>query len=247
PQIEYAPIAYNPSKFSSPEAGLVVPIFQKGDDPIDAINHMMSFLTSIVASRYPATNNQLRTSSNPRQQATINNGMVTIQPIQGRQNNMLTGLSRPFTSGSEGTSGKQRVVVCYNCKGEGHMSKQCTKPKRKRDAEWFKDKVLLVQAQANGQVLQEEELDFLADPGTTESSTKVALIANLSHYGSDTLAEYMNESQYNTIQNSTLPVLQDDLILSVIEQLKTQVVNCTKVNQDNKQVNELLTAELERY
>nr|GEZ79192.1 hypothetical protein [Tanacetum cinerariifolium] len=47
--------------------------------------------------------------------------------------------------------------------------------------------------------------------------------------------------------NSTLPALQDDLILSVIEQLKTQVVTCTKVNQDNKKVNDLLTAELERY
>nr|GFB31661.1 hypothetical protein [Tanacetum cinerariifolium] len=35
---------------------------------------------------------------------------------------------------------QQRVIVCYNCKGEGHMSKQCTKPRRKRDAEWFKDK-----------------------------------------------------------------------------------------------------------
>nr|GEZ47772.1 hypothetical protein [Tanacetum cinerariifolium] len=122
PQIKYAPIAYNPSEFSSPEAGLVVPVFQKGDDPIDAINHMMSFLTSVVASR------------------------VTIQPIQGRQNNILTGSSRSFASGSGGTSGKQRVVVCYNCRGKGHMSKKCTKPKRKRGAKWFKDKVLLVQA-----------------------------------------------------------------------------------------------------
>nr|GEX94225.1 hypothetical protein [Tanacetum cinerariifolium] len=67
------------SEYSPPEAGLVVLVFQKGDDPIDAINHMMSFLTNVVASRYPATNNQLRTSSNPRQQATINNGRVTIQ------------------------------------------------------------------------------------------------------------------------------------------------------------------------
>nr|GFB40483.1 hypothetical protein [Tanacetum cinerariifolium] len=145
PQIKYAPVAYNPSEFSSPETGLMVLVFQKGDDPIDAINHMMSFLTSVVASR------------------------MTIQPIQGRQNHMLTGSSRPFVLGSGGTSKKQRVIVCYNCKGEGHMSKQCTKPKRKRDAEWFKNKVLLVQAQANGQVLQEEELDFLADPRTTES------------------------------------------------------------------------------
>nr|GEX12376.1 hypothetical protein [Tanacetum cinerariifolium] len=153
PQIDYAPNAQNPSEFSSPETGLVVPVFQKGDDPIDAINHMMSFLTAVVTSRYPATNNQLRTSSNLCQQATINNGRVTIQPIQGRQSSMSAGSSRPFASGSGGALGKQRVIVCYNCKGEGHMSKQYTKPKRKRDAEWFKDKVLLVQAQANGQIL----------------------------------------------------------------------------------------------
>nr|GEW18519.1 hypothetical protein [Tanacetum cinerariifolium] len=43
------------------------------------------------------------------------------------------------------------------------------------------------------------------------------------------------------------PTLHYDLILSVIEQLKTQVVNCTKINQDTKNVNEILTFELERY
>nr|GFD09108.1 zf-CCHC domain-containing protein/RVP_2 domain-containing protein [Tanacetum cinerariifolium] len=95
---------------------------------------------------------------------------------------MSTGSSRPFASGSGGTSGKQRVIVCYNCKGEGHMSKQCTKPKRKRDAEWFKDKVLFVQAQANGQVLQEEELDFLADPGMAESSSNQTVITTNDAY-----------------------------------------------------------------
>nr|GFB08580.1 hypothetical protein [Tanacetum cinerariifolium] len=47
--------------------------------------------------------------------------------------------------------------------------------------------------------------------------------------------------------NSSTPTQQDDLILSVIEQLKTQVVNCTKINQNNKNVNEILTAEPERY
>nr|GFD17472.1 hypothetical protein [Tanacetum cinerariifolium] len=163
----------------------------------------------------------LRTSSNPRQQATINNGWVTIQPIQGRKNFVSAGSSRPFTSGQGGAQGKQRVITCYNCKGEGHMSKQCTKPTRKHDAEWFKDKVLLVQAQANGQVLQEEELEFLADLGILESSSnqmvitnnaayqaddldaydsdcdevnsaKIVLMANLSHYGSDNLAEVNN-------------------------------------------------------
>nr|GFD30301.1 hypothetical protein [Tanacetum cinerariifolium] len=131
---------------------------------IDAINHMMSFLTSVVASRYPPINNQLRTSSNPRQQATINNGRVTIQPIQGRQNHMLSGSSKPFVLGSGGTSGKQRVIVCYNCKKEGHMSKQCTKPKRKRDAEWFKDKA--------------DDLDAYDSDCDELNSAKVSLMAN---------------------------------------------------------------------
>nr|GEX31960.1 hypothetical protein [Tanacetum cinerariifolium] len=150
PQVEYAPTVHQQSHFSQPDTGLVVPVFQKGDDPIDAINHMMSSLTAVVTSRYPPTYNQLRTSSNPCQQATINNGRVTIQPIQGRQHSLTA---------------------------DGHMSKQCTKPKRKRDEALFKDNVLLVEAQANGQVLHEEELEFLADPGIveTQSTQELAL------------------------------------------------------------------------
>nr|GEU75153.1 integrase, catalytic region, zinc finger, CCHC-type, peptidase aspartic, catalytic [Tanacetum cinerariifolium] len=89
-QVEYAPSVHQQSDFSQPNNGLVVPVFQIGNDPIDAINHMMSFLTTVVTSRYPPTNNQLRNSSNPHQQTTINNGRVTIQPIQGRQNSLTT-------------------------------------------------------------------------------------------------------------------------------------------------------------
>nr|GEY44605.1 retrovirus-related Pol polyprotein from transposon TNT 1-94 [Tanacetum cinerariifolium] len=280
PQVEYAPSVHQQSNFSQLDTSLVVLVFQKVDDPIDAINHMMSFLTAV-----------------------------------GRQNSLGAGMSRQYTSRQSGNNlGKQRVIIFYNCKGEGDMSKQCTKPKRKRDKAWFKNKVLLVQAQANGQVLYEEDLEFLADPGIAEAqstqyvvtnnaayqaddldaydsdcdeinSAKIALMANLSHYGSDNLVEvhnldnvtnnvidqdvqamliseqsnimnqsetkitsdsniipysqYVNESQYATVQNSSFPVQQDDLILSMIEQLKTQVVNCTKINQDNKYINEI--------
>ncbi|GKD01514.1 integrase, catalytic region, zinc finger, CCHC-type containing protein [Tanacetum coccineum] len=268
--MEYAPTVNQQHEFSQPDSDLIVLVFQKGDDPIDAINHMMPFLTAVVTFRYPTTNNQLRNTSNPRQQATINDGRVTLQPIQGRQTSFSTDTTRTYTPGSSRSNfGKQRTVICYNCKGEGHMSKQCTKPKRKRDDSWFKDKVLLVQAQANGQILHEEELALLADPGIAEgqatqtvithndayqandlnayesdydehNTAKVALMANLSHYGSDALAEA-------AVQNSNSSAQQDALILSVIEQLKTQVVNCTKINLDNKSVNDTLTAELERY
>ncbi|GJZ56203.1 hypothetical protein Tco_0611396 [Tanacetum coccineum] len=82
----------------------------KGDDPINAINHMMSFLTAVVTSCYPTTNNQLRNSFNPRQQATINNGRVTLQPIQGRQTSFAAGTLRTYTPGASGSnSGKQFV------------------------------------------------------------------------------------------------------------------------------------------
>nr|GEU83253.1 hypothetical protein [Tanacetum cinerariifolium] len=279
PQVEYAPAVHQQSDFSQPESGLVVPVFQKGDDLIDAINHMMSFLIAVVTTRYPPTNNQLRTSLNPRQQATINNGRVTIQPIQGRQNSMTAGMSRQYTSGPSGTSGKQKVIVCYNCKGECHMSKQCTKPKRKRDDAWFKDKVLLVQALANGQVLHMEELEFLADSRITETqstqyvvtnnaayqvddldaydsdcneinSAKIALMANLSHYGSDNLTEIHNQDNvtnnmiYQDVQATSTSERSNFLNQSETE---ITIVNCTKINQDNKNVNEFLTAELERY
>nr|GFA95847.1 hypothetical protein [Tanacetum cinerariifolium] len=189
PQIDYASMVQQSSEYSPPEAGLVVPVFQKEDDPIDAINHMMSFLTAVVTSRYLATNNQLRTSSNPRQQATINNGRVTIQPIQGRQNFVSAGSSRPFTSGSGGAPGKKRVIVCYNCKDEGHMSKQCTKPKRKRDAEWFKDKVLNQTVVTNNTAYQADDLDAYDSDCDEINSAKIALMENLSYYGSDNLAE----------------------------------------------------------
>ncbi|GJU62353.1 putative ribonuclease H-like domain-containing protein [Tanacetum coccineum] len=202
PQLEYAPTVNQQSEFSQPDSGLIVPMFQKGDNPIDAINHMMSFLTAVVTSRYPTTNNQLRNSSNPRQQATINNGRVTLQPIQGRQTYFTAGTTRTYTPGASGSnSGKQRTIICYNFKGEGHMSKQCTKPKRKQDDSWFKEKILLVQAQAHGQILNKEELAFLADPGIPEGQATQTVITHNAAYQADDLDAYVSDYGLAEVHN----------------------------------------------
>nr|GEU93514.1 hypothetical protein [Tanacetum cinerariifolium] len=58
--------------------------------------------------------------------------------------------------------------------------------------------------------------------------------------------QVMSSSEQSSV-NSNSSAQQDALILSIIEQLKTQVINCTKINLDNKSVNDTLTAELERY
>nr|GFB73817.1 hypothetical protein [Tanacetum cinerariifolium] len=111
---------------------------------------------------------------------------------------------------------------------------------------------------------QADDLDAYDSDCDELNSANIALMENLSHYGSDNLAEVNNQdnrtnhlihqemqvpstSKQSTILTQSNTGITNDLILSVIEQLKIHVVNCTKINQDNKQVNELLTAELERY
>nr|GEX98431.1 hypothetical protein [Tanacetum cinerariifolium] len=82
-QMDYPPVV-NPqqqSEFSQFKSGLFILVFKQGDDPIDAINHMMSFLSVVVTSRFPTINNQLRNSSNPHQQAIIHDGRVTVQLV----------------------------------------------------------------------------------------------------------------------------------------------------------------------
>nr|GEY01745.1 hypothetical protein [Tanacetum cinerariifolium] len=72
-------------------------------------------------------------------------------------------------------------------------------PKRRRDASWFKDKVLLVQAQVEGKELDEEQLAFLADPGFADA--KAILMANLSSGDSDVLSEV---PYFDTCQNDMM-------------------------------------------
>ncbi|GJZ04485.1 hypothetical protein Tco_0537760 [Tanacetum coccineum] len=96
----------------------------------------MAFMSIVAASRFPLTNNQLRTSSNPRNHATIQDGRVTMQQVEGKDKGMW-------------------VLEI--------------KPKRPKNAAWFKDMAMLAEAQEFGQILDEEKLAFLADPGIPDS------------------------------------------------------------------------------
>ncbi|GJW23230.1 hypothetical protein Tco_0033852 [Tanacetum coccineum] len=102
------------------------------------------------------------------------------------------------------------------------MARQCTQPKRQRNSTWFKEKILLVQAHEAGRVLDEEQLTDDLDAFDSDydeaRGAKAVLMANLSSYDS-----------------------------SIISEITNRVAKCNAKSISNKNVNESLTVELERY
>ncbi|GJQ95291.1 hypothetical protein Tco_0006430 [Tanacetum coccineum] len=161
PQLEYAPLVNQQPEFSQPDSGLIVPVFQRGDDPIDAINHVMSFLTVVVTFRYPTTINQLRNSSNPRQQATINDG---------------------------------KTVITHNA------------------------------------AYQADDLDAYDSDCDELNTAKVALMANLSHYGSDALAKVHNPNNVdNNMINQAVQVMPSFEKSNVMNCLETEITSDSNI------------------
>nr|GEV06456.1 retrovirus-related Pol polyprotein from transposon TNT 1-94 [Tanacetum cinerariifolium] len=97
---------------------------------IENLTNTLALLTQSYKTFLPQTNNQLRTSSNARNQATIQDGRVVVQNVQGRQNRGQR--MNPRGGGAVGYGGVQnrvgnvnpgqaRPVKCYNCNGAGHI------------------------------------------------------------------------------------------------------------------------------
>ncbi|GJX40505.1 hypothetical protein Tco_0255495 [Tanacetum coccineum] len=114
------------------EVRFVVLVFSPRDDLIACLNKAMAFLTVVASSRFPSTNNQLRTSTNPRNQAIIQDDRVTVRQVQERQG--------------------------QNYSGGSHEA---------------------------GQILDEEQLAFLADPGIPASQAETVIPHNVTFQTED--------------------------------------------------------------
>ncbi|GKB40759.1 hypothetical protein Tco_0885701, partial [Tanacetum coccineum] len=71
---------------------------------------------------------------------------------------------------------------------------------------WYKEKAILTKAQEAGQILDEEQLTFLADLGIPAA----VLMANISNYGSDIISEVpISETYLDDMDNQSVHALQD--------------------------------------
>ncbi|GJY12759.1 integrase, catalytic region, zinc finger, CCHC-type containing protein [Tanacetum coccineum] len=151
------------TEFPQMDSSLVVPVFNQRDDPIACLNKAMAFLTDVASSR------------------------------QGQSYAGTSYKGNATSSGENNTGGQTRVVKCYNCQGEGHMAKQCTQPKRPRNAAWFKEKTMLVETQEFGQILDAEQQAFLADPGILNGQTAQTTIPNTVAFQTEDLDAYYSD------------------------------------------------------
>nr|GEU56436.1 retrovirus-related Pol polyprotein from transposon TNT 1-94 [Tanacetum cinerariifolium] len=184
--------------------GLAVLVFNQGDDPIACLNKAMAFMSAIASSRFPLTNNQLKTSFNLRNQITNQDGISLCNKFKG---------------------GKCRVILVQETMEMLQVQGQTMQVVR----QGLLNAIIIKESD---QVLDEEQLAFLANPRIIDchdvqpiiihnatfqtddldaydfdcddiSSAKAVLMANLSKYGLDVLSE---EKANQEKQNASLTV-----------------------------------------
>nr|GEY10894.1 hypothetical protein [Tanacetum cinerariifolium] len=104
-------------------------------------------------------------SSNDAMLATMNQIVNLLSSFQKQfppTNNQLR-TSSNSRSHATVTDNKGKLVICFNCRGKGHVLRQCKEKKRVKDSQYFKDKMMLMEAKEKGVVLDAEAEEFLAD------------------------------------------------------------------------------------
>ncbi|GJW23344.1 integrase, catalytic region, zinc finger, CCHC-type containing protein [Tanacetum coccineum] len=135
-------------------------------DPTTAMNMELVLMAKAFKLNYSTpTNNNQRISSNPRNRQIAQSGMNLGQDNQMQmyvrnQNGLIVvpGIANQIGNGNVvaarvegnavGNNGNQ--IRCYNCRGLGHLAKNCTVRPRRRDAAYLQTQLLIAQKEEAG-------------------------------------------------------------------------------------------------
>ncbi|GJX83162.1 integrase, catalytic region, zinc finger, CCHC-type containing protein [Tanacetum coccineum] len=146
----------------------------QGEAQKDKLTTAMILLARAITQCYSTpTNNRLRSSSNTRNQAVVQDGRVDIQSK-----------NVGYAGNGNKNVGRQNMNQCYNFNEKGHYARECPKP-RVPDAKYFREQMLLALKDEAGAHLDDEENDFMLDNA----------------YGDNTL-DKVNASQVDMINGS---------------------------------------------
>ncbi|GKA24783.1 retrovirus-related pol polyprotein from transposon TNT 1-94 [Tanacetum coccineum] len=201
------------AEFPQLDSGLAVPSFLPGDNPIACLNKAMAFKLTVMASRFPSTNTN--SEHLPIQETKLPFKMAGLLFNKYKGDRVKVLLVRELREMLQAQGEIMQQVK------QGLLS------------------VTIVRAEESGQVLDEEQLAFLADPRVADgqatqitithndafqtddldaydsdcddiSSAKAVLMANLSSYDSDVLSEVPNFDTYQT----------DDMINQSVQEMQ---------------------------
>nr|GEX36458.1 hypothetical protein [Tanacetum cinerariifolium] len=136
--------------------------------------------------------------------------------------------SRGIATTSRGNyaAGQAKVVKCDNCLGERHMAKQCTQPKRPRSSAWFKEKLMLAEAQEAA--FQTKDLDAYDSDCNDISSAKAVLMENLLRCDSDVLSESkptLYDGSVIAKEHDVISVIVDEKTLILEEESRSKMLD----------------------
>nr|GEW39914.1 protein ALP1-like [Tanacetum cinerariifolium] len=109
---------------------------------------------------YKPTNNNLQTSSNTSRANQANSPRINRNAgYESQRSGNVAGARETVGSSMVQKSG----IQCYNCKEFGHVSRECQKPKRAKDAAYHREKMLLCKQEEAGIQLNAEQADWKDD------------------------------------------------------------------------------------
>ncbi|GJS45292.1 hypothetical protein Tco_0595413 [Tanacetum coccineum] len=258
------------------------------DNLIESLTNTLALLIQSYKAHLPQTNNQLRTSSNVRNKAIVQDGRVVVQDVRGRYNANNQG--RPFQRNNArgfvrtGNAGGQNRVTNFDddvddppeqdlALNVDHVfeADQCDAFDSDADEAPTAQTMFMVNLSSEDPIYDETEPSY--DSNTPfEVQDHDTFADNMDEYHEvhemqndvqhnyvvDSDAEYTNDSniipydQYvedneeNVVQ-SNVSSIQNDALMSIINEMHEQGVQSRLANKQDKVANDSLTSKLARY